>query len=132
MSQRYYLAFMLNSRPAHLFLGKLEQYRQSLISTHDGGENNIVVVQILRNMIMSASFLDSTSIILKIILILNTNRAVSQTRQPCFMFSGFGLCVLAGNGGTNQNVFNLLIFSNLYPFHQKYCLSFFIETRKMS
>lgn len=64
LGYRYFLSFMLKNRPDHLFLGKLQQYRSAWIEAHSGGKDPIVVVQTLRNMIMSTSFLASTSVIL--------------------------------------------------------------------
>jgi len=64
LGYRYFLAFMLKNRPHNLFLGKLQQYRNAWIKTYSGTKDNIVVIQTLRNMIMSASFLASTSVIL--------------------------------------------------------------------
>ncbi|MBU0728359.1 MAG: DUF599 domain-containing protein [Proteobacteria bacterium] len=61
---RYFLAFMLRNRPHSLFLGKLQEYRNAWIGAYSGGKEGIVVVQTLRNMIMSASFLASTAVIL--------------------------------------------------------------------
>ena len=64
LGYRYFLSFMLRNRPDHLFLGKLQQYRRTWIEAYSGGKDSLVVVQTLRNMIMSASFLASTSVIL--------------------------------------------------------------------
>ena len=61
---RFFLALMLRHRPDNLFLGKLQQYRHAWIEAHSGGQNSIMVVQTLRNTIMSASFLASTSVIM--------------------------------------------------------------------
>ncbi|MCF8069660.1 MAG: DUF599 domain-containing protein [Desulfobacterales bacterium] len=61
---RYFLALMLRFRPQKLFLGKLQQYRKAWIEIHTGDQNSIVVVQTMRNTIMSASFMASTSVIL--------------------------------------------------------------------
>ncbi len=64
MGYRYFLSFMLKTRPDRLYLGKLQQYRKAWIEAHSGDQNSIMVVQTLRNTIMSASFLASTSVIL--------------------------------------------------------------------
>ena len=64
LGYRYFLAFMLKRRSHRLFLGKLQQYRRAWIKDHSGGKDRVVVVQTLRTMIMSASFMASTSIIL--------------------------------------------------------------------
>ncbi|MCF6291610.1 MAG: DUF599 domain-containing protein [Desulfobacterales bacterium] len=61
---RFFLAQMLKYRPTDLFLGKLQKYRTAWIEAHSGGTDNMVVVQTLRNTIMSASFLASTAVIL--------------------------------------------------------------------
>ncbi len=61
---RFFLSLMLRHRPHHLFLGKLQEYRLAWIETHSHDANNIVVVQTLRNTIMSTSFLASTAVIL--------------------------------------------------------------------
>ncbi|WP_161939942.1 DUF599 domain-containing protein [Dissulfuribacter thermophilus] len=61
---RFFLACMLRRHPDRLFLGKLQAYRNAWIATLSGGKDCIVVVQTLRNTIMSASFLASTSIVL--------------------------------------------------------------------
>jgi uncharacterized membrane protein len=61
---RFFLSLMLKKRPDNLFLGKLQQYRKAWIETHSGDKNSLVVVQTLRNTIMSASFMASTSAIL--------------------------------------------------------------------
>ncbi|OGQ98038.1 MAG: hypothetical protein A2521_16475 [Deltaproteobacteria bacterium RIFOXYD12_FULL_57_12] len=61
---RYYLSFMLKRHSHRLFLGKLQQYRHAWINGHSGGQDRIVVVQTLRNMLMAASFMASTSILL--------------------------------------------------------------------
>lgn len=61
---RYFLSFMLRNRPNRLYLGKLQQYRKAWIDAHSGAQNSIMVVQTLRNTIMSASFLASTAVIL--------------------------------------------------------------------
>ena len=61
---RFFLSLMLKKRPDNLFLGKLQQYRKAWIESHSGDKNSIVVVQTLRNTIMSASFMASTSAIL--------------------------------------------------------------------
>ncbi len=61
---RLFLFVMLRKRSESLFLGKLQKYRNAWIKAHSGGENGIVVVQTLRNTIMSASFLASTAVIL--------------------------------------------------------------------
>lgn len=63
---RYFLAFMLKHHSHRLFLGKLQEYRRAWIAGHFGGKNGIVVVQTLRNMLMTASFMASTSILLMI------------------------------------------------------------------
>ena len=64
LGYRFFLALMLKKRPDNLFLGKLQQYRKAWIESHSGDKNSIVVVQTLRNTIMSASFMASTSAIL--------------------------------------------------------------------
>ena len=64
LGYRTFLSFMLRNRPGRLFLGKLQQYRNAWIETHSGSQESIVVVQTLRNTIMSASFLASTAILL--------------------------------------------------------------------
>ena len=64
MGYRFFLALMLKKRPDNLFLGKLQQYRNAWIDAHSGSKDSIVVVQTMRNTIMTASFLASTSIIL--------------------------------------------------------------------
>lgn len=61
---RTFLASMLKSRPDRLYLGKLQAYRNAWIATHSGDQHSIVTIQTLRNSIMAASFLASTSIIL--------------------------------------------------------------------
>jgi len=61
---RTFLALMLKSRPGRLYLGKLQAYRNAWVNTHSGDQNSIVVVQTLRNNIMTASFLASTAVIL--------------------------------------------------------------------
>lgn len=61
---RIFLFLMLRKRPDSLFLGKLQRYRAAWIDTHCGGDGSLVVVQTLRNTIMSASFLASTAVIL--------------------------------------------------------------------
>lgn len=61
---RFFLSLMLKKRPDNLFLGKLQQYRKAWIECHSGGKDSVVVVQTLRNTIMSASFMASTSVIL--------------------------------------------------------------------
>ncbi|MBU0730222.1 MAG: DUF599 domain-containing protein [Proteobacteria bacterium] len=61
---RYFLSFMLKRHSHQLFLGKLQQYRRAWINSHSGGKDQIIVVQTLRNMIMTASFMASTAIIL--------------------------------------------------------------------
>jgi uncharacterized membrane protein len=64
LGYRFFLSYMLNNQPEKLFLGKLQDYRHAWIDTHSGGKGDMVVVQTLRNMIMSASFLASTAVIL--------------------------------------------------------------------
>ena len=61
---RFFLSFMLNRSPDQLFLGKLQAYRIAWITEFSGAKDCIVVVQTLRNTIMSASFLASTSVVL--------------------------------------------------------------------
>ena len=61
---RFFLSLMLRRRPDNLFLGKLQQYRKAWIESHSGAKDSVVVVQTLRNTIMSASFMASTSVIL--------------------------------------------------------------------
>lgn len=61
---RLFLSYMLKHHSHRLFLGKLQQYRRAWIKGHSGGKDKIAAVQTLRNMIMSASFMASTSIIL--------------------------------------------------------------------
>lgn len=61
---RFFLATMLKSRPDRLFLGKLQAYRNAWITTHSGNKSGLLVVQSMRNTIMSASFLASTAILL--------------------------------------------------------------------
>jgi len=61
---RLFLATMLRRCPERLFLGKLQAYRNAWIAALSGGKDCIVVVQTLRNTIMSASFLASTSVVL--------------------------------------------------------------------
>jgi uncharacterized membrane protein len=64
LGYRMFLSVMLKTRPDNLFLGKLQQYRKAWIENNSGDKNGIVVVQTLRNTIMSASFLASTAVIL--------------------------------------------------------------------
>lgn len=64
LGYRVFLSLMLKKRPDNLFLGKLQQYRNAWIENHSGDRNSIVVVQTLRNTIMSASFMASTAVIL--------------------------------------------------------------------
>lgn len=64
ITYRIFLAMMLKNNRDRLFLGKLQAYRNAWIIAHSHGKNNMVVVQTLRNTIMSASFLASTSVIL--------------------------------------------------------------------
>ncbi len=64
LGYRYFLSLMLKKYPEKLFLGKLQQYRNAWIEAHSGSKDAIVVVQTLRNTIMSASFLASTAVIL--------------------------------------------------------------------
>ncbi len=61
---RFFLSLMLRHRPDNLFLGRLQEYRRAWIETHSGGHESVLVVQTLRNTIMSASFLASTAVIL--------------------------------------------------------------------
>lgn len=61
---RAFLSLMLRARPNRLYLGKLQAYRNAWIAAHSGDQNSLVTVQTLRNNIMTASFLASTSIIL--------------------------------------------------------------------
>lgn len=61
---RFFLSLMLRARPERLYLGKLQAYRNAWIAAHSGDQNSLVTVQTLRNNIMTASFLASTSIIL--------------------------------------------------------------------
>jgi len=63
-SYRTFLAWMLRNRKKKLILGKLQIYRNAWIMAHTDEKSNLVVVQTLRNTIMSASFLASTAIIL--------------------------------------------------------------------
>ncbi len=64
ISYRTFLAWMLKNRKKKLVLGKLQIYRNAWIVAHSNESSNLVVVQTLRNTIMSASFLASTAIIL--------------------------------------------------------------------
>lgn len=64
LGYRFFLSLMLRARPDRLYLGKLQAYRNAWIAAHSGDKNSIVTVQTLRNNIMTASFLASTSIIL--------------------------------------------------------------------
>jgi len=64
ISYRTFLAWMLRNRKKKLILGKLQIYRNAWIMAHTHEKSNLVVVQTLRNTIMSASFLASTAIIL--------------------------------------------------------------------
>jgi len=61
---RCFLSLMLNKSPDRLFLGKLQEYRIAWISEFMGANDCIIVVQTLRNTIMSASFLASTAVVL--------------------------------------------------------------------
>lgn len=63
---RIFLALMLKSKPGELYLGKLQAYRNAWMKAHSGGEGqgHLVVVQTLRNNIMTASFLASTAVLL--------------------------------------------------------------------
>lgn len=61
---RIFLALMLKSKPGRLYLGKLQAYRNAWMKAHSGGEGSLVIVQTLRNNIMTASFLASTAVIL--------------------------------------------------------------------
>jgi len=63
-SYRVFLAWMLRNNEKKLILGKLQIYRNAWIVAHSQDKSNLVVVQTLRNTIMSASFLASTAIIL--------------------------------------------------------------------
>lgn len=81
LGYRFFLALMLRHRPETLFLGKLQQYRTAWIDSHLGSENNIVVVQTLRNTIMSASFLASTTVIL-IMGAFNLLHTIKSSGQP--------------------------------------------------
>ncbi len=81
LGYRFFLAMMLRHRPETLFLGKLQQYRTAWIDSHLGSENNIVVVQTLRNTIMSASFLASTTVIL-IMGAFNLLHTIKSSGQP--------------------------------------------------
>ena len=63
-SYRTFLAWMLKNKKKKLVLGKLQIYRNAWIIAHSKESSNLVVVQTLRNTIMSASFLASTAIIL--------------------------------------------------------------------
>lgn len=87
LGYRYFLAFMLRRRPENLYLGKLQQYRKAWIEANRGSENNIVVVQSLRNTIMSASFLASTAVILIMgaFNLLLTLETADQGRQTSYM-----------------------------------------------
>jgi uncharacterized membrane protein len=64
LGYRSFLALMLKNRPDKLYLGKLQAYRNAWIKAHSGDQSGIVAVQTLRNSIMTASFLASTSILL--------------------------------------------------------------------
>ncbi|BCO08029.1 hypothetical protein GF1_04050 [Desulfolithobacter dissulfuricans] len=64
ISYRLFLARMLRKNRERLFLGKLQAYRNAWIVAHSYCKNDILVIQTLRNTIMSASFLASTSVIL--------------------------------------------------------------------
>lgn len=64
LGYRFFLSFMLKKRRERLFLGKLQQYRTAWIEEHSGSVDSLVVIQSLRNTIMSASFLASTAIII--------------------------------------------------------------------
>ena len=61
---RFFLSLMLRLRPDNLFLGKLQEIRTAWIEANSGGQNSILVVQTLRNTLMSASFLASTAVLL--------------------------------------------------------------------
>lgn len=63
---RIFLALMLKSKPGKLYLGKLQAYRNAWMKAHTGaeGQGHLVVVQTLRNNIMTASFLASTAVLL--------------------------------------------------------------------
>ncbi len=78
---RFFLSQMLRHRPADLFLGKLQKYRTAWIEAHSGGTDSVVVVQTLRNTIMSASFLASTAVIL-IMGAFNLLHTLGRAGQP--------------------------------------------------
>ncbi len=63
---RIFLALMLKSKPGRLYLGKLQAYRNAWMKVHSSteGQGHLVVVQTLRNNIMTASFLASTAVLL--------------------------------------------------------------------
>ena len=84
---RFFLSQMLKYRPADLFLGKLQKYRTAWIEAHSGGTDSVVVVQTLRNTIMSASFLASTAVIL-IIGAFNLLHTLGRAEQPLGTLAG--------------------------------------------
>ena len=99
---RFFLALMLRHRPGGLFLGRLQQYRHAWIEAHSGGQNGILVVQTMRNTIMSASFLASTSIIMimgAFHLLLTLSPAKTATES----------FYLAGASGPEVNSFKILL-----------------------
>jgi len=78
---RFFLSIMLRNNPEHLFLGKLQKYRTAWIEAHAGNVDSVVVVQTLRNTIMSASFLASTAVIL-IMGAFNMMRSLDSAADP--------------------------------------------------
>ncbi len=89
LGYRFFLFLMMRHRPDNLFLGKLQQYRTAWIEANSGSRDSIVVVQTLRNTIMSASFLASTAVILimgAFNLLQNIEPPVASVKT--FFFSG--------------------------------------------
>lgn len=83
MGYRFFLSFMLKRQPGLLYLGKLQQYRKAWIAAHSGDQNSIMVVQTLRNTIMSSSFLASTAVLLIMgaVNLLHTLKSAEKTQQ---------------------------------------------------
>jgi uncharacterized membrane protein len=98
---RIFLSLMLKKRPDNLFLGKLQQYRNAWIESHSGDKNGIVVVQTLRNTIMSASFMASTSVIL-IMGAFNLLYTIGRTEKGNTLFG-------AGTTEPSVEVFKILL-----------------------
>jgi len=89
ISYRLFLAWMLKKNRDKLFLGKLQAYRNVWIIAHSFCHNDIVVIQTLRNTIMSASFLASTSIIL-IMGAFHLLGYLNTPQRPVAIFGIFG------------------------------------------